>query len=252
MAKYLITNGDGGDVVLAGLNNNADELYDAVELTNKVLVTGTLALDDTAFGEIHICSGTSADYTVTLPTAVGNEGKMIAFKGDSSAAILNKVITIDGASTEVIDSTLTKLISTGGYMTIVARVTAGVGHWDVISFDQGAFIPITLGYTGFSANPATQEFRYRISGKQVTLVGITALGTSNATTFTLTGLPAGISPRALVLSAMIVIDNGARLNGRAQISAGTTTVTLFATAAAGNFTASGNKGIDNLILIWEI
>lgn len=251
---YLISNGDGGDVVLAGLNTNTQELYDSVQLTNKVLVTGAVTLDDTAFGKVHVCSGTSADYTITLPTALGNEGKMICFKCDPDSTILSKVVTIDGNGTQKIGIDLTRALSTGGYLTIIARITSGVGHWDILALDQGAWItwPAAIGSPGFSANPTAIVAKFYKTIKTASIrLGMTA-GTSNNAAFTVTGLPSDLAPKDLVLQPTIVTDNSLRVNGRVGIAVGGTTISFFATAGAGNFTASGAKGIDDLKLTWEI
>ena len=99
MAQYKSANLANRATLRAGWENNFDELYSSVENVTKVLVTGTLAMDATAFGKWHSCSGTSGDYTITLPTAVGNEGKMIFFTGDPDIAVLSKLVTIDGDGT---------------------------------------------------------------------------------------------------------------------------------------------------------
>jgi hypothetical protein len=62
-----------------------------VNTTVIVLVTGTITLDSTSFGKMHSCSGTAADYTITLPSASGNTGQSIGFKGESG---LTRFITI--------------------------------------------------------------------------------------------------------------------------------------------------------------
>lgn len=58
----------------------------------------------------HVCSGTTADYTVTLPTAASNAGKMIGFR---MATGLTKIVTLDGNSSETIDGATTRLMWAG-------------------------------------------------------------------------------------------------------------------------------------------
>lgn len=72
----------------------------------SVSVTAAITLTATAFGNTHICTGTSADYTVTLPTAVGNTDKVIRLKMSSAltkfvTVACNGAQTIDGATTRV-------------------------------------------------------------------------------------------------------------------------------------------------------
>ena len=70
----------------------------------EVSVTGATTA---TIGRMHVCSGTTADYTVTLPTAVGNAGKQLAFR---MASGLTKLVTLDGNGSETIDGTLTRVM----------------------------------------------------------------------------------------------------------------------------------------------
>ena len=60
-------------------------------------------------GRMHHCTGTSGDYTVTLPAASGNAGKMIGFRMGAAAA-LTKLVTIDGNASETIDGATTRIM----------------------------------------------------------------------------------------------------------------------------------------------
>lgn len=66
-------------------------------------ITGTIS-------RMHVCSGTSADYTVTLPAASGNTGKLIGFR---MATGLTKLVTLDGNASETIDGSLTRIMWAG-------------------------------------------------------------------------------------------------------------------------------------------
>jgi len=97
--------------------------------------------------------------------------------------------------------------------------------------------------TGFSANP-TYHHRFMFSGKNCWLShNATGLGTSNASTFTMT-LP--IYPGASSATGgqqswlLKVFDAGTGTNGMGYINANA--LELFKTAGAGTFTSSGNKG----------
>lgn len=76
----------------------------------SVLTGAEISITTTAtatIGRMHVCSGTSADYTVTLPAVSGNTGKFIGFR---MAGGLTKLVTIDGNSTETIDGSLTRIM----------------------------------------------------------------------------------------------------------------------------------------------
>lgn len=74
----------------------------SAEISVTGAVTGTINC-------MHVCSGTSADYTVTLPAAAGNAGNLIAFRM-APIASLSKLITLDGNASEKINDSLTRIM----------------------------------------------------------------------------------------------------------------------------------------------
>lgn len=70
-----------------------------------VSVTGATTLSSSAYGKVHICSGTTADYTVGLPTAVGHDYEVIWFL---MSAALTKMVTLDGNSSETVAGAATQ------------------------------------------------------------------------------------------------------------------------------------------------
>lgn len=86
------------------LNPMLIEIYAALLATTQVSVTGADTLTSSAYGKTHLLSGTTADYTLNLPTAVTFEGQSIAFKGVPG---LTKLVTLDAFSTQTIDGSLT-------------------------------------------------------------------------------------------------------------------------------------------------
>jgi len=73
----------------------------------EISVTGATTA---TIGRMHVCSGTSADYTLTLPAASGNTGK---FLGVRMATGLTKLVTIDGNASETIDGAATRVMWAG-------------------------------------------------------------------------------------------------------------------------------------------
>jgi hypothetical protein len=77
-----------------------------------VLCEPVLSITGTAtatMGRMHLCTGTSADYTVTLPATSGNAGKFIGLRMGTSSA-LTKLVTVDGNASELIDEALTRVM----------------------------------------------------------------------------------------------------------------------------------------------
>jgi len=74
---------------------------------NEVSITGATTLTSTAFGLIHVCSGTSADYQVDLPSVSGNAGRIITIRMSNA---LTRFVTIAGAGGALIDGLATRLM----------------------------------------------------------------------------------------------------------------------------------------------
>lgn len=176
-------------------NANFVEVY----TLSTVSVTGAVSLTSTALGKIHICTGTAADYTVDLPTAVGNSG-VIIFKG---AAALTKVVTIAGSSGQTIDGeTDRKIASTG----MIAVMSDGA-NWVVVN-EVGSWIPYTPTLAGYSADPTIARSAYFREGKMIDYHFTTgSSGTSNATTKTIT-LPFNAAIGVVVGVTLANINNG--------------------------------------------
>ena len=68
--------------------------YDLLAALTNAEVSVTTATTAT-LGKLHVCSGTSANYTVTLPSVSGNAGKFIAFR---MSPALTKLVTLDAGS----------------------------------------------------------------------------------------------------------------------------------------------------------
>jgi hypothetical protein len=144
-----------------------------------VSVTGAVTLDNTAFGKMHVCTGTTSNYTIALPTAVGNANKSIGFKGSSA---LTKNVTIDGNGGETIDGEDFREFNANGIFVVLSDGT----NWHIVA-EVGSWVNFTPSWTGFSADPTILISKYFRTGKACRVViRCAANGTSNATTKTVT------------------------------------------------------------------
>lgn len=84
-----------------------DFAVSAVGPWNAGTISGAVTLTATDLDRVHVCSGTTADYTVTLPTAGGVAGQWIGFR---MAAGLTRLVTLDGTAAETIDGVATRLM----------------------------------------------------------------------------------------------------------------------------------------------
>jgi len=74
------------------------------------LVTQTTGVTIANYNELHLCSASGGSFTLVLPTAVGQAGKILEFiRTDQTLA---NAVTIDGATTETIDGNLTRKLAT--------------------------------------------------------------------------------------------------------------------------------------------
>lgn len=93
--------GDGTWATPAG--GSASDML-SVLTASEISVTTTATL---TIGRMHVCSGTSADYTVTLPAVSGNTGRFIGLRMSPS---LTRFITLEGNGSELIDGELNRLM----------------------------------------------------------------------------------------------------------------------------------------------
>jgi len=114
----------------------------------EIAVTGAVTA---TISRMHVCTGTSANYTVTLPTAVGNTGKLIGFRMAGIAA-LSKLVTLDGNGSETIDGSTTRimwaqesaiLLSDGANWFKIAGKTLPMMAAMHLSTDQTGVVPST-------------------------------------------------------------------------------------------------------------
>lgn len=99
----------------------------------------------------------------------------------------------------------------------------------------------TATATGMTTSP-TGTVKYSVVGNTVTLDIPSISGTSNATTFTLTGGPTDIRPAADKDVLLSITDNGTGAVGFARVKT-TGVIELYATVAGNSFANSGTKAV---------
>jgi hypothetical protein len=97
--------GDGTWATPAGGGGGGDIVATLVSSEVSVTTTATLTIS-----KMHVCSGTTSDYTVTLPAASGNTGKLIGIRISTACT---KLITVDGNSSETIDGAANRIMWAG-------------------------------------------------------------------------------------------------------------------------------------------
>lgn len=131
------------------------------------------------------------------------------------------------------------------------NVATGYDINGVSQFQTGSFTGTFTGFTASSCSPNTNctgTVNWTQVGSLVTLVFTTAnTGTSNATSFTMTGLPTALQPtRAQQISMPFDMceDNTAVAACLATMTASSGTITFAKNGLSGGWTSSGTKGME--------
>lgn len=77
------------------------------QIGSNIAITGAYTMGSNSFGNLHFCSGTTADYTLTLPAVSGNTGRIVTIQMSNT---LTKLVTVDGNGSEMIDGALTRIM----------------------------------------------------------------------------------------------------------------------------------------------
>ena len=204
--------------------------------TKKITTTNLFAYlpDLTGWTPVAVAWAYASATTITVPAGadtIYSVGDKIRFK-QGGAYKYYYIITVAAALLTV----------TGGSDYTVANAAITNIYYSKNSSPVGfpGWFNCAVGYTGFSANP-TATIKFSISGRTFFFNYVTTgAGTSNAVTFTLTGLP--VAAVILAFGATNVKDNGAWQAGAGSVYINGTTMTLGKTmTGAGGFTASGDK-----------
>ncbi len=116
-------------------------------------ITGTASVG--SFSTLYKCTGTSADYTVTLPAVSGNAGRFMAFRGGTSSE-LTKVVTIDGNGSETIQSArLSISLLWDEFLVLYCDGT----QWWIVHHVHAANQAFTPTINGASSNPTKGSTR---------------------------------------------------------------------------------------------
>jgi hypothetical protein len=126
-----------------------------------------------------------------------------------------------------------------GCTATVPITNSGTGNVDKSTYAAGTYTATALGVSG----TVNGTVGYAKDGNRVTLDFPTISGTSDATTFSLTGGPNAIKPLANRFVIVRAQDNGgAYVPAVAQVGTNGV-VTIYANLSGGTFTASGTKSI---------
>lgn len=216
---------------------------DVLTYGSLALAGGTFQMLNNAYfnGTDYIYKNTAAatDYVHTA----GTHGWRIAPSGTAGSALtFSTAMSLDSAGLTVtgsISATSLVDISAAGAGQIKFPATQNASA-DANTLDDYQEATYTGTATGMTASP-TGTVSYTLTGNEATLNLPEITGTSNATTFTVTGMPAEARPASRKTVLGRAQDNGGAIVP-VRIDIETTGVlTIYANADAGAFTSSGTK-----------
>jgi trimeric autotransporter adhesin len=205
-----------------------------------------------------LASASGGSFTLTLPAASGNTGLTYTiYKTDVTAAATGggNTVTIDGNGSETIGGALTQVLASNTGNGVI-RIICDGSNWQIQSFyDEGTY---TATGTGFTANP-TGTAKYYRTGKSSVMINLPLLaGTSNAASFTVTGLPASLVPsttKRFSVTNLITDNSTTYAVGFIDTQTNAVMTVYYATTLTNMtsvFTGSGTKGFGELTLIYPL
>jgi hypothetical protein len=207
----------------------------------------------------------------TTDTAIGAAGNFRVYPNNSPRTALDMAATAVSVGNTTDNPTVTLagtgLKSVSGPVVIGTATGGSQGNGTInaqglyvngVSVSGGATQTGTFSptFTGFSSAPSC-TMKWRLTGSQVSLfvdAGGTCTGTSNATTMTITNLPAAIRPSNNAAVVGICYDNAADIicaivpqnSGTATFYAGVPAI------SATGWTNTGTKGIGTGVFIYDL
>ena len=109
---------------------------------NPITLTGTASA---TIDRMHYLTGTSADYTVTLPPVLGNNAHHLAFAG-GLVADFSRFVTLDGSGTETIGNALSRVVWAGE--SVLLECDEARSNWKKIG---GLTIPMAASFERVAA-----------------------------------------------------------------------------------------------------
>lgn len=226
---YTFTLKDADGNQLWSIGNITSDSYMRL---NYAAATGTNNLTATITGINAYENG----LTVRLKFAATNTGTMTV--NINSLGAINAYQT-DGTSAIIAGQAIANNIGDFEYN---SSLNSGAGGFVFLNpaTVTGTFTATLTGMT----TTTTGTMNYRIQGNMVTIwADSSILGTSNATTMTMTGVPAAIQPATTRYANPSVRDNGTFAIGQATMTASSGTWTFAKDPNSSAFTSSGSKGL---------
>ena len=206
-------------------------------------------------------NGTVAARPITLGTAAGTGGRVrgfsvtgcrVGYAGQDYFCVLNAEVQSGVIAGNHFSETTTAAISAPRAGVAVFGNENGAGRLPEYNglnlVEQGTF---TATATGMTTSP-TGTCKYAVNDGAVTLDIPNITGTSNATTFTLTGAPVAVRP-AVDKDVLCRVQDNSGAVGLGLLRMKTTgVIELYVSAAGNSFTAAGTKSVSAMSITYTL
>lgn len=234
---------DDLSVDTAKIANNAVTYAKIQNATNERLLGRGVGAPG-AVQEISLAGGLEFASASLLRSALS--GDVTAPAGSGATTIANAAVTYAKIQNVLTGTLLGRTTVGAGSVEEITpsaplSISAGALSIDLTAYAGKSTGTYTGAFTGTTTDPAP-VIRYTVSGQVVMLYIPATTATSNATSFTITGAPAGIRPIRSQVVLCRLTDNGTVSIGTATMdSSGVLTLGLGVTGAV--FTNTGTKAI---------
>ena len=241
MASTTFTN--GSTLSDDGWFNAADQVIYEQHGVGKTTVASATTPDIFAVTIGHFIDYTGTATCTGFVAAVSAGSERVLYCAGACLFTAGANLLIEG-----IPSGTTITLAAGAIVRVYANTTT---QFKLTYSLSGSF---TAAGTGFSANGSATAYYNVVNGMVTVSLQGTNTGTSNATTYTITGWPACIQPVAghqQKFSNLLALDNNAYVY-TVIATLETTTMTLYTTPIGAGWTASSTKGIYPQTLTYQL
>lgn len=228
-------------------------------LSNKTLTAPILGTP--ASGTLTSCtglpistgvSGLGTGIATALAVNTGSAGAPVLFNGALGTPTSGTATNLSGTAASLTAGSASALANGGTLNTPGSGTLTNCTGLPESGISDTAWTSFTPAVTGF-VDPSVgfTNCSYKIHGSIVHVYfNMGTSGTSNATTFTITGLP--YAPKYAFYQTVVGADNSTNNLRLLSFSAASTTITCYSSAAFGAWTASGGKWIYSFYTCYEI
>ena len=199
---------------------------------------------------IFTASDPTINFVSVIPSAFFNESDALTNNrvwsiGANGESFAMQVVN-DDATTDIAFMRVERTGLTVDSLNLIA--TAVQTNGVEITASAGTF---TATFTGFSS-PPSGNLAWTKHGGLACLNSQSQMGTSNATTFTITNIPVEIRPTGLTGGYARLVNNGSNVAAGTWTLSGGTMILENGHGSPSGWTASGSKGINGQSFCWNI